>query len=115
MDMPVIFSRTVSPVCLPPANDDPDQYADQDAIILGWGGTGITVTGPFNILSSSGTETVSGPSTGTAGTTSDSGITAVSQPGTVYEPAVNSASGISVSGPGTTTGTVSGPGTNSRP
>jgi hypothetical protein len=108
--MPVPFSRTVSPVCLPPANDDPDEYADQDAIILGWGGTGITATGPVDVLSGSGT--------GTVGTISDSGITAVSQPGTVNGPAVNSASGISISGPagtGTTTGNVGGPGTGTRP
>jgi hypothetical protein len=108
--MPVPFSRTVSPVCLPPANDDPDEYADQDAIILGWGGTGITVTGPVDVPSASGTQTV--------GTISDSGITAVSQPGTVNGSAVNSASGISISGPagtGTTTGNVGGPGTGTRP
>jgi hypothetical protein len=36
MDMPVIFSRTVSPVCLAPASTDPDLYQDQPAIIMGW-------------------------------------------------------------------------------
>ncbi len=38
MDAPVVLSKTVAPVCLPPASTDPDQYVDQDAIILGWGG-----------------------------------------------------------------------------
>jgi hypothetical protein len=38
--MPVIFSKTVVPVCLPPASTDPDQYADQHAVTLGWGTTG---------------------------------------------------------------------------
>ncbi|XP_046457601.1 chymotrypsinogen A-like isoform X2 [Daphnia pulex] len=39
LDMPVIFSKTVVPVCLPPASTDPDQYADQHAVTLGWGTT----------------------------------------------------------------------------
>ncbi|XP_046639975.1 chymotrypsin-like elastase family member 2A [Daphnia pulicaria] len=35
LDAPVVLSRTVAPVCLPPASADPDQYVDQDAIVLG--------------------------------------------------------------------------------
>ncbi|XP_046457602.1 chymotrypsin-like elastase family member 2A [Daphnia pulex] len=37
LDAPVIFSKTVGPVCLPPASTDPDQYSDLDAVALGWG------------------------------------------------------------------------------
>ncbi len=40
MDSPVVLSRTVTPACLPPASIDPDQYVDQDAILLGWGEPG---------------------------------------------------------------------------
>jgi hypothetical protein len=41
MDSPdVVLSRTVAPACLPPASADPDQYVDQDAILLGWGEPG---------------------------------------------------------------------------
>jgi hypothetical protein len=36
----VIFSKTVGPVCLPPASTDPDQYSDLDAVALGWGTAG---------------------------------------------------------------------------
>ncbi|XP_046648350.1 brachyurin-like isoform X1 [Daphnia pulicaria] len=36
LDAPVTFTRTITPVCLPPASSDPDQYADQSAVILGW-------------------------------------------------------------------------------
>lgn len=43
MDSPVIISNTVQPVCLAAANTDPDQYAGQDAIVLGWGTAGITI------------------------------------------------------------------------
>jgi secreted trypsin-like serine protease len=39
LDMPVIFSKAVGPVCLPLASTDPDQYADVDAVTLGWGTT----------------------------------------------------------------------------
>ncbi|EFX78169.1 hypothetical protein DAPPUDRAFT_305245 [Daphnia pulex] len=39
LDVPVIFSKTVGPVCLPPASTDPDQYTDQHAVTLGWGTT----------------------------------------------------------------------------
>jgi hypothetical protein len=38
----VVLSRTVAPVCLPPASADPDQYVDQDAIVLGWDGKEIS-------------------------------------------------------------------------
>jgi chymotrypsin/suppressor of tumorigenicity protein 14 len=38
MDAPVVLSRSVAPACLPVASTDPDQFVDQDAIILGWGG-----------------------------------------------------------------------------
>ncbi|EFX78171.1 hypothetical protein DAPPUDRAFT_320659 [Daphnia pulex] len=37
LDTPVVISRSVAPACLPVASTDPDQYADQKAIILGWG------------------------------------------------------------------------------
>ncbi len=37
LDAPVVLSRTVGPVCLAPASADPDQYADQSAVIMGWG------------------------------------------------------------------------------
>jgi hypothetical protein len=43
LDAPVVLSRTVAPVCLPPASADPDQYVDQDAIVLGWDGKEISV------------------------------------------------------------------------
>ncbi len=33
----MVISRTVGPVCLAPASADPDQYADQSAVIMGWG------------------------------------------------------------------------------
>jgi len=36
MDSPVVISRAVAPACLPAANTAPDQYVDQDAIVLGW-------------------------------------------------------------------------------
>ncbi|EFX64995.1 hypothetical protein DAPPUDRAFT_303984 [Daphnia pulex] len=42
LDAPVVLSRTVAPVCLPPASADPDQYVDQDAIVLGWDGKEIS-------------------------------------------------------------------------
>jgi hypothetical protein len=42
LDAPVVLSKTVVPVCLPPESTDPDQYADQDAIILGWDGKEIS-------------------------------------------------------------------------
>ncbi|XP_046457647.1 transmembrane protease serine 11D-like [Daphnia pulex] len=38
MDAPVVLSRSVAPACLPVASTDPDQFVDQDAVILGWGG-----------------------------------------------------------------------------
>ncbi len=38
MDAPVILSKSVALACLPAASTDPDQFVDQDAIILGWGG-----------------------------------------------------------------------------
>ncbi len=37
LDTPVVLSKTVAPVCLPPASTDPDQYVDKPAVILGWG------------------------------------------------------------------------------
>jgi hypothetical protein len=37
----VVLSKTVGPVCLAPANEEIDQYADQSAVIIGWGTTGI--------------------------------------------------------------------------
>jgi hypothetical protein len=38
MEAPVVLFRTVAPACFPPAaSTDPDQYVDQDAILLGWG------------------------------------------------------------------------------
>ena len=42
LDSPVIVSRSVSPVCLPPASADSDQYADKRAILLGWGSSAVT-------------------------------------------------------------------------
>lgn len=39
----MIFSKTVGAVCLPPASTDPDQYADQHAVTLGWGTTAVTL------------------------------------------------------------------------
>jgi hypothetical protein len=35
--MPVVLSKTVSTVCLPAASTDPDNFADQDAAVMGWG------------------------------------------------------------------------------
>ena len=34
----MVFSKTVVPVCLPPASTDPDQYVDQNAMVMGWAG-----------------------------------------------------------------------------
>jgi hypothetical protein len=34
MDAPVIFSRSVAPVCLPPASTDPDQHLELRIIII---------------------------------------------------------------------------------
>ncbi|XP_046457453.1 chymotrypsin-like elastase family member 2A [Daphnia pulex] len=36
LDVPVVLSRTVGPVCLAPANEEVDQYVDQSAVIVGW-------------------------------------------------------------------------------
>ena len=42
MDSPVVLSKSVSPICLPTQNADPDQFIDQNAVILGWDkGNGI--------------------------------------------------------------------------
>lgn len=42
MDSPVVLSRTVAPICLPAQSADPDQFIDQNAMILGWDkGNGI--------------------------------------------------------------------------
>jgi hypothetical protein len=37
----VVISKTVGPVCLAPDNEEVDQYADQSAVIIGWGTAGI--------------------------------------------------------------------------
>ncbi|XP_046457506.1 chymotrypsinogen A-like [Daphnia pulex] len=37
LDAPVAISKTVGPACLPPASSDPDQYVEENAIIMGWG------------------------------------------------------------------------------
>ncbi len=37
MNSPVPFSRSVGPVCLPAASTDPDQHANSEAAIMGWG------------------------------------------------------------------------------
>ncbi|XP_046457449.1 chymotrypsin-like elastase family member 2A isoform X2 [Daphnia pulex] len=49
LDAPVVLSRTVGTVCLPPASTEIDQYADQSAVIIGWGLP--TSEAPFNKLS----------------------------------------------------------------
>lgn len=36
MESPVTFTRTISPVCLPPISLA-DQYANRDAVTIGWG------------------------------------------------------------------------------
>ena len=36
MDSPVVLSKTVAPICLPAQSADPDQFIDQNAMILGW-------------------------------------------------------------------------------
>ena len=42
MDSPVVLSKTVAPICLPAQSADPDQFIDQNAVILGWDkGNGI--------------------------------------------------------------------------
>jgi hypothetical protein len=33
----VDYKSTISPVCLPSANSNAEQYADKDATIIGWG------------------------------------------------------------------------------
>ncbi|EFX78394.1 hypothetical protein DAPPUDRAFT_105310 [Daphnia pulex] len=48
LDSPLVISRTVGPVCLEPANAALDQYADQDAVILGWATTSAKI--PFGSL-----------------------------------------------------------------
>jgi hypothetical protein len=35
--MPVTFSSSVVPVLLPTQSPNPDQYADIEAVIMGWG------------------------------------------------------------------------------
>ena len=37
LDSPVAYSKAISPVCLPLSSDDADQYAGQDAVLMGWG------------------------------------------------------------------------------
>ncbi|XP_046457471.1 chymotrypsinogen A-like isoform X2 [Daphnia pulex] len=37
LDAPIALTKFIVPVCLPPANADPDQYVDQSAVIVGWG------------------------------------------------------------------------------
>ncbi|EFX79537.1 hypothetical protein DAPPUDRAFT_319411 [Daphnia pulex] len=49
LDVPVVLSKTVVPVCLPPASTDPNQYADQDAIILGWDASEVLQQGKVKI------------------------------------------------------------------
>ena len=49
MDMPVILSSSVSPVCLPAASDDPDQFADQIAVVIGYGPASIKKRWPIII------------------------------------------------------------------
>ncbi|XP_046459640.1 chymotrypsin-C-like [Daphnia pulex] len=51
LDAPVVLSKTVVPVCLPPESTDPDQYADQDAIILGWDASEVLQQGKVKIAS----------------------------------------------------------------
>jgi hypothetical protein len=34
--MPVILSKTVATVCLPPTSTDPDHYIEQNGAIMGW-------------------------------------------------------------------------------
>ena len=41
LDAPVALTKFIVPVCLPPANADPDQHVDQSAVIVGWG-TAVT-------------------------------------------------------------------------
>ena len=95
LDSPVILSRSVGLVCLPAANSDPDQYVDQDAIIMGWGGTGgLGSSGPVDVP----LVEVSGPSTGTIGG-SGAGIDGS---GGINKPST---------GTGTTSSSVSGSGT----
>ncbi|EFX78123.1 hypothetical protein DAPPUDRAFT_246444 [Daphnia pulex] len=54
---PVVLSKTVFPACLPLLNNDPDQYVDMTAVILGWG-AGTDVGGPVVTLPSPGAWTV---------------------------------------------------------
>ena len=37
IDPPITYSKDISPVCLPPANHDADQFVGKDAAIMGWG------------------------------------------------------------------------------
>ncbi len=37
LDDPVPYSTAISPICLPPANDNPDQHAGRDSAAIGWG------------------------------------------------------------------------------
>jgi hypothetical protein len=36
----VAISKTVGHACLPPASSDPDQYVEENAMIMGWGTEG---------------------------------------------------------------------------
>ncbi|XP_046457455.1 brachyurin-like [Daphnia pulex] len=49
LDAPVVLSRTVGTVCLPPASTEIDEYADQSAVIFGWATPSSEA--PFNELS----------------------------------------------------------------
>jgi hypothetical protein len=37
LDAPVPFSAAISPVCLAPPSNNPDQYANKQAAAMGWG------------------------------------------------------------------------------
>jgi hypothetical protein len=37
MDAPVPYSNAISPVCLAPSSTNPDQYAEKEAAVMGWG------------------------------------------------------------------------------
>jgi hypothetical protein len=39
MNLPVTFSSSVYPVCLPAPSTNPNQHAGDDAAVMGWGPT----------------------------------------------------------------------------
>jgi len=61
LDMPVVLGRGVGTVCLPAASTDPDQFADQNAVILGWDAASSSNSSSNSSSSSTSNSTSSQP------------------------------------------------------